>query len=221
MTKEVSVIIPAYNEETRIGAVLEVVKTSFLVNEIIVVDDCSSDKTRQVAEMYGVKVIKRATNGGKGAALQTGIDATNAPILVFLDADLVGLAPRHISRLVSPLFFEPDLWMTTGRFVGGRLRVDLAQRLFPILNGQRALRREFISILPNLSHLGFGVEVFLTLYAKKAGVRTREVILRGVSQALKEEKTSYLVGIFQRYKMYKEGLVVWFFRSRYFDKKLP
>lgn len=205
----IAVVIPAHNEEERIGAVLEAVRAASLVDEVIVVDDCSSDKTAEVASMYGIKAISRATNGGKGAALQTGIEATDADILVFLDADLVGLTPHHISQLVNPLLEEPDLWMTVGRFVEGRLSVDLAQRFFPILNGQRALNREFLNILPDLSSFGFGVEVFLTMYAKRAGVRTKEVILCGVSQALKEEKDSYLAGLSQRYKMYKEGLIVW------------
>ncbi len=223
MKHRISVIIPAYNEEERIGAVLEIVKATSSVDEVIVVDDGSSDKTVEVASIYGVKTISRAINGGKGAALQTGIEATNADTLIFLDADLVGLAPHHILQLVNPLFEEPDLGMTIGRFVKGRLSVDLAQRLFPILNGQRALKREFLNILPDLSSFGFGVEVFLTMYAKQVGVRTKEVVLYGVSQALKEEKDHYLAGIFQRYKMYKEGLIVWknfVLKRSTFDKKL-
>lgn len=205
----IAVIIPAYNEEERIGAVLEAVADASLIDEVIVVDDGSDDKTAEVAAAYGVKTISHVSNGGKGAALQTGIEATNANILVFLDADLIGLTPQHISQLVTPLFEEADLWMTIGRFVEGRLSVDLAQRVVPILNGQRALKREFLDLLPNLSSLGFGVEVFLSKYAKRVGAKTKEVVLYGVSQVLKEEKGGYLDGLLQRYKMYKEGLAVW------------
>jgi GT2 family glycosyltransferase len=206
---KVAVIIPAYNEEERIASVLEAAKQARVVDEIIVVNDGSTDNTAEVASMYGIKTINREINGGKGAAMQTGIRATDADILIFLDADLVGLTLYHISQLVNPLFEESDLWMTIGRFAGGRLSVDLAQRLLPILNGQRALNREFLNMLPDLSSFGFGVEVFLTMYAKRRGVRMKEVILYGVSQALKEEKDSYLAGLSQRYKMYKEGLIVW------------
>jgi glycosyltransferase involved in cell wall biosynthesis len=205
----VTAVIPAYNEEERIGTVLEAVTTTSLIDEVIVVDDGSEDGTLAAAAAYRVRTIKRASNGGKGAALQTGIEASDADILVFLDADLIGLTPKHIAQLVTPLFEEADLLMTVGRFVGGRLSVDLAQRIAPILNGQRALKREFLDLLPDLSPFGFGVEVFLSKYAKKVGARVKEVILQGVSQALKEEKDGYLSGFLQRYKMYKEGLAVW------------
>lgn len=221
MEGRVAVIIPAYNEEARIGTVLEVAKRASLVDEIIVVDDCSNDKTAEIASSFEVKVIRHMVNGGKGAALQSGIEVANADIVVFLDADLLGLAPHHIYELTCPLFSEPELGMITGRFVAGRLRVDLAQRLFPILNGQRAINRR-VFYVPDLSNLGFGVEVFLTMYARRIGIRTKEVILHGVSQALKEEKYSLSSALSQRYKMYKEGLIVWkdfVFKKQYLGEK--
>ena len=69
----ITAIVPAYNEELSIGSVI--LSTSEFVDNIIVIDDGSSDRTAEIAEKAGAQVIKHPQNIGKGAALKTGFNA--------------------------------------------------------------------------------------------------------------------------------------------------
>ena len=108
-------IIPAYNEEQRIGEVLEAVKNSRLVDEIIVVDDGSVDKTAEVAKRMGVKVIINDKNLGKGGALCRGLKDCQSDVILFLDADLCGFKPEDADRLLQPVL-SGEWDMTIGIF---------------------------------------------------------------------------------------------------------
>ncbi|NUQ57062.1 MAG: glycosyltransferase family 2 protein [Candidatus Paceibacter sp.] len=88
-----SIILPAYNEEKAIGKVIDDVRISLDNSkyrnsyEILVVDDCSSDKTAEIATSKNVEVIRRKINGGSGASRKTGILAAKGEVIVMLDAD--------------------------------------------------------------------------------------------------------------------------------------
>src|SRR5262245_34394376 len=89
--KLLSVVIPAYNEERFIGALLEKVKAVDLQSlgirqEIIVVDDHSKDRTGDIARAAGVVVKRMPQNGGKGRAVRTGIDAAEGDFIIIQDA---------------------------------------------------------------------------------------------------------------------------------------
>src|SRR5215469_531013 len=104
LRRKVAVIVPAFNEEARIGDVLRAVTGSKLATEIIVVDDGSTDRTAETARHYAnVKVVRLVTNQGKAAAMAEGVKATEAGILSFVDADLNGLRPEHVDRIILPL----------------------------------------------------------------------------------------------------------------------
>jgi len=97
------VVVPAFNEEFRLGSVLDKIKK--ITHNIIVVDDGSKDKTASVAKSKKVKVIVLNPNQGKGAALRTGMDAAvkeGAKILVSIDADGQH-RPSDIPKLVEKL----------------------------------------------------------------------------------------------------------------------
>jgi glycosyltransferase involved in cell wall biosynthesis len=89
-----SIVIPAYNEEKFIGTLLERIRSVDLDQlglrrEIIVVDDCSTDRTAAVAEAVpGVRVHRQARNGGKGSAVRAGIGAAKEDLVIIQDADL-------------------------------------------------------------------------------------------------------------------------------------
>lgn len=89
---QISIIIPAYNEEDRISATLDKILTYLKENnyeyEVIVVDDGSNDRTVQVAGIFDVKVISQASNLGKGAAVRRGMLEAQGEIRLFSDADL-------------------------------------------------------------------------------------------------------------------------------------
>jgi len=87
----VSVVIPACNEEEAIASVIDEVRAAMASEEyryeILVVDDCSTDRTAAVAGEKGVQVIRRAFNGGSGACRKTGILAAHGEVVVMLDGD--------------------------------------------------------------------------------------------------------------------------------------
>lgn len=204
---QVGVIVPAFNEGPRLAGVLEVLTSVPWLGRIVVVDDGSGDRTAEVARRFPVLVVQHSHNRGKGAALQTGLShQKDADIVFFLDADLVGLQEPHLRALLEPLLRDPAVGMCVGTFCKGRWHVDLQQRWFSILNGQRALSRRFLDRLPDLSWSGYGVEVLLSTFAAHAQVRVAEAKLPGLTHVLKEEKFGLLKGLRLRLKMYAEVL---------------
>src|SRR3972149_2402539 len=200
----IALVVPAYNEDQHIGDVLAAAKSVPLITEIIVVNDGSTDDTAKVAGAAGVRVINIPANLGKGHAMQMGIQAVDADIVVFSDADIIGLQGHHFVRLIQPLLDEPKLRMTVGKFSGGRLRTDLSHNLLPPISGQRALRRELVDSLPDLSTTRFGAEIIITKHAKAQHVGVKEVILSDLTHVMKEEKLGVVRGLSARLKMYRE-----------------
>lgn len=202
---QVIAIIPAHNEAERVGAVLETVLATPVVNKIIVVDDGSSDGTADVARRYeNVRVERLERNIGKGGAMLRGATiASGADVLLFLDADLIGLKPGHICALVEPVL-RGDADMALGKFVGGRGATDLAQHLAPVITGQRAIRRALFMTIPDLDRVGFGIELAITLHVKAAHRPVATAALAGVTHPMKEEKLGFRRGVWARGKMYWE-----------------
>lgn len=197
----VSAIVPAYNEAERIPAVIRPLQASSHVDEVIVVDDGSTDGTAQAAHELGVRVIELPCNRGKAAALDRGVGEARHDVLLFLDADLVGLEPEHIERMILAYRDKrPD--MVVGIFKSGRLRTDLAQSVSPYLSGQRVLHRRLWERLKELGKLEFGVEMALTKLALKEGWKEERVYLEGVTHVMKEEKRGFSQGLRERLTMY-------------------
>jgi dolichyl-phosphate beta-glucosyltransferase len=100
----VSVVIPAYNEEKRITKTIDEIKSIFEKNgikyEIIVVDDGSTDKTVEVCKEAGVKVLRHEKNMGKGAAVKTGFMNAENDIIGFVDAD-GATYPESILKIIK------------------------------------------------------------------------------------------------------------------------
>lgn len=202
--RRVAAIVPALNEAQRIGKVLEVLRQSESVGEVIVVDDGSTDATlAQIPSGNGTRAIRHEQNSGKGAALLTGATASQSELLLFLDADLIGLTSAHVEALVRPLMLG-DADMAVALFQGGRWRTDWAQRLAPNISGQRALRRDFFLSLPGLANARYSIETVITAEARARGLRVTHVPWRGVTHVLKEEKLGFAGGTFERVRMYRQ-----------------
>ncbi len=201
----ISVLIPAYNEEKTIGNVIDAAKRCKIVDEIIVIDDGSKDNTYKVASNTGVRVIRSPRNLGKGGALKKGIEESKGDILVFLDADLIGIRPEHIENLVKPII-ERDVGMTVGIFRKGRKTTDLSQYLTPFLSGQRAIKRDLLSKFDKIEFTKYGIEVALTMYAKRENIKVEFVDLYDVTHLMKEEKRGLIKGFLERLKMYYQLL---------------
>ncbi len=209
---KVSVIVPAYNEAERIGAVIKPLLASPSVHEVIVVDDGSTDETGQVAESFPVKVVRLNQNHGKAAAMAAGVNAAQGDVLMFMDADLTGLTPGHVEEMIQA-YREGDADLVLAVFREGRVGTDLSQRIAAFLSGQRVMPRSHWERARGLvEDASFGIEAALTKLAIKEGWKQKKVILRGVSHVRKEEKRGFWRGLADRMVMYGD-VVRAFFRK--------
>ena len=200
---ETIAIIPAYNEEKNIGHVLSVLKDVALIKKVIVVSDGSTDDTVNVAKSYGVEIIELMENRGKGGAIKAGLDNFQADVVLFLDADLLGLTEKHVLNLVEPVIND-EADMTIGIFEKGRIATDLAQKMAPYLSGQRALKFSLLEKISDLDVARFGVELALNRFMESSNIRVKEVLLYDMSHVMKEEKMGVWKGMAARMKMYWE-----------------
>lgn len=190
-----SVIVPAWNEAGRIGAVLSVAAGHAMVDEVLVVDDGSTDDTAAVAAgIAGVTVIRQPQNGGKTRALLAGIAAARFSHLMLLDADLTGLTPADLTALARPVLQgranaaislrgnAPGLWR--------RIGIDY-------ISGERVMaRRHLPPDLADLARLpGFGFEVALNRHWVAQSLSLAVVPWPGVASPLKSAKQGLLSGL--------------------------
>jgi glycosyltransferase involved in cell wall biosynthesis len=121
---KLSVVIPVYNEKTTIEELVDRVKAVKLHKEIIIVDDCSCDGTREIIRRLAddmVSVVLHQRNMGKGAALRTGLRHATGDIVVIQDADLE-YDPEQYPKLIQPILEGKADVVFGSRFVTGDYR---------------------------------------------------------------------------------------------------
>src|SRR5262249_24280536 len=122
MDLNVSVIIPCYNEKETIYQILEAVEAGGCASEIIVVEDGSSDGTREMLKEMApnplIKIIYHDHNQGKGAAVRTGFSAAKGDVFIIQDADLE-YDPREYPVLLKPIEEGRSQVVYGSRFLGG------------------------------------------------------------------------------------------------------
>jgi glycosyltransferase involved in cell wall biosynthesis len=182
-------VIPAWNEAATVGAVVYAALDARLTDEVIVVDNASSDATGDVAAAHGARVVHEPTTG-KGEAMRAGVAAASAAdVIVFLDADLVGLRAHHVDALVASVI-AGDADMACGLFDRGPVANPIFLEGLPVLTGQRALRRELFEQLDLRDVRGYRVEAALNSLVAQRGLRRRDQVLPGLWHRTKEEKLS-------------------------------
>lgn len=178
----ISIVLPAKNESAAIGNTVEKIKALQIAHEIIVVNDGSSDNTRDVAEQAGAKVVTHPYSKGNGAAIKTGARAATGDVIVFMDADGQH-DPQDIPRLLEQINQGHDLVVgarqkgsqaSVGRGIANTLYNNLATFMTEhpvedLTSGFRAVRadkfREFLYLLPN----GFSYPTTSTMAFFRAG----------------------------------------------------
>lgn len=198
---KIAAIIPAYNEEKTIGGVVAVLRKSSLLDEVIVISDASTDATVQRAREAGATLVYEHTEqGGKGEALMTGVEQTQASVLVFFDADLIGLTLDHVERLVLPIISGAKV-MNVGMRDRGPFWTSLAHHL-PLLSGERAMKRIIFDKIPHEYMQGFMVEQALNYYCRINKLYYGSVFLSGLHIRHKYEKVGWIKGLWQYAKMF-------------------
>lgn len=186
----VTALIPAYNEADRIAETVRAVAEAGAVDEVVVIDDGSTDGTAEAASRAGARVISLAKNSGKGAALNRGVAETDGDIILMIDADL-GACARETAALIEPVVAEnADMAIAAMKAppghkggLGFALRLSKwAIRRFggatmaAPMSGQRAIRRTVIEDIGGFEER-FGVETALTIDALRKGYKVIEIPL--------------------------------------------
>ena len=203
--EKVVAIVPSYNEEPRISKVIEPLSKSKIIDEIIVIDDGSTDNTKRIVKKFkNIRYIKNNTNNGKANSMDNGIKLSSAPIIFFCDADLRGLTPKIIKAIVKPVA-EKKVDM----FIGMRNnKMQKMYKPFGINSGERAIRREIWEKLPEYYKKGFRIECGLNKFVEKFGNGYGYKIFP-YYQTLKENKYGLFKGTIFRWIMNFDVLIAW------------
>ena len=194
MNPYISIIIPAYNEAGKIKDTLENIKGIDEINEIIVVDDGSSDDTSKIAssvESEKLKLFTLERNKGKGYALNYGLKIAmeKADIIGFLDGHL-GSSSKEVKKLIDPILNNeadviiakfPSAKKKGGLgFVKGLAKESVLEmtgkELDATLSGQRLFKKEVLKRFDEIP-FGYGVEVGMTIDILKYGYTIKEVLV--------------------------------------------
>ena len=183
----VTAIIPAYNEAPTIRHVIEAVKKA-KVDEIIVVNDGSTDETAEIASEAGARVISHKRKRGKGAAMRTGVEAAKGSIIVFIDGDLKSLTPAEVNRIINPILkgeagFVKTCFSNYKSKTGTSIFLyrPLLKHLFAAtgfthpVSGQIAARKSFFKTIEFRND--YGIDISILIDAIKQGLKIKEVCL--------------------------------------------
>ncbi len=213
MEKKVSVIIPAFNEEKNIANVINKAKKCKYVQEIIVVNNKSTDNTEKIAKNEGARVVE-CNSQGKGYAMEEGVRSAKNEVLVFLDADIADYTEDVVDRLIKPIIEkEIDFVKATFDREGGRITELVAKPLLKIVfPSMQAYQQPLSGMIAGKKSCfekvefekDYGVDIGLLLDMSKKHVTIQEAYLgtlKNVSKdwrALEKMSTEVMKAILKR-----------------------
>lgn len=203
---KVTAIIPAYNEIDRIDSVLNSLIKVKRINEIIVVDDNSSDGTYDfVKENYpSIKILRNYRNLGKSGSIKVGLQNSSNENIFLCDADLKDLLPVEVDTAIMKFFkFNADLIILRRKYQPFLIRLLRADVL---LCGERILKKKVLEIILKNSK-GFELEIKMNKYFMD---RKSKVFWTNSSakNSFKHKKRGLLKGFIANLKMYLEIYVL-------------
>ena len=185
--QKVVVIIPVYNEQDKIEKTIENIKNITLIDNIVIVDDGSTDKTVDIVKKMGKDLIKLDKNSGKGFAIKEALKSIDYEYVVLLDGDL-GESSGEVDKLIMPVL-NNECDVTIARFKkakkkgGFGLVKNLAKygvcfytgkKINTTLSGQRVYKKEVIDRI-NYIPDRYGIEVAMTVATLRNNFTIKEV----------------------------------------------
>lgn len=182
-----------FNEEKTIKGVLTVLNNSNLIDDIIVVDDASTDNSLSIVKGFDsrkLRIINLKKNRGKSAAIKIATENLNTDILFFCDADLRNFRPEHIEQILEP-FKENTNIMSVGIRDYGSVINFLSLYLLPLLSGERALPYHIFRAVTGHPLLkNYNLEVVLNDHCRRHNMPIKKRVMKGLHQTAKYKKWS-------------------------------
>ena len=197
----ISVIMPCYNDTSHINDIVSELKRSRYIKEIIIVDDGSNKRTKNILKkIHDIKLITHDTNKGKSLALKTGILNSTADTILFLDSDLINIKASHIDMLTSPVI-NREYSLNIGDFIDKyNILFNKFGQTF-IFSGIRCIDKKLlidnIDIFDNDGYIkGYLVETKMNqkFFGK---IRIKKTHLPNITQDYKYQKIGIIKGIFK------------------------
>lgn len=213
MEAKISVIIPAHNEEKQIQRVIKTIRGKDIVNQIIVVDNASTDRTQKLARQAGAEIVE-CSQKGKGYAMEKGLKCANNEIVVFIDGDIANYSKDLIYKLSNPIINDKaDFVKSMFERKGGRVTELVAKPMLDVLfpdiykfsqplSGMIAAKK---SLLDQIEfEKDYGVDIGILLDVIDLGAKVEEVHIGKVNntsqkwQALEEMSKQVMRAILKR-----------------------
>jgi len=197
---KISVVIAAYNEAPRISNVLDIITKHPLIDEVIVVNDGSTDTTSAVIKKFDVILIENIKNLGKTLSVKKGIEKSKNSIIILLDADLIGLTDDSINKLTEPVLNHQVDWTLSLRDNSFKI-----MKLMKVdwMSGERVVPKNLLldPLIWSKPNIGYGLETLMNKSLLDKNKTFLAVRLHNVSDTNKANKIGFFKGWSADFKM--------------------